>query len=143
MQSIKQECVKRMEGYGLDKGMVIAPFLKGDNVMISEYMNSTYKAVLYSLDDYAMAPGLKEAVEEFEKEYNAVVYHIIGTPLQFESRLGDYTYCLMYVNKDDSEWFVDRKDVAKMQCMAYVIGVDDEIGYIGVEKAMGGLYRKW
>ena len=137
MEKVKKECIERMEMLGLDQEMVIAPFLKGDNVMISEYLNKTFKAVLYDLGGY-MDSNLINRVKAFEDKFKSKVYHIIATPTEF-----GYMYSLLYVNNKESEWWVDKKEIEKGHTMADVIGIDEEIGYIGVDKAMGGLYRTW
>lgn len=143
-KTILNECKKRMRTLKLDKEMVIDTFIEDNRLMVSEYQNKMFKAVLYDVEGYTTAPQLKKAVDDFEKEYHATVYHVIGTPFRdFSSRLGVYTYSLLYVNNDDEEWEADAEDIKNKQTLAYVIGMCDEFGYIGVNNAMGGLYRTY
>lgn len=143
-ETILKECESRMKAYKLDKEMVIDAFIKDNELKVSEYQNGMFKAVLYNVEGYTTAPQLEKAVKDFEKKYNATVYHVIGTPFRdFNSRLGAYTYSLLYVNNDGGEWDNDARDIENKQALAYVIGMCDEFGYIGINNAMGGLYRTY
>ena len=77
---------------------------------------------------------LIRAINNFEKDYNAYVYHIIYT----ESNFGNL-YNMLYVSNNTEEWETDRKDLQNKECYAYVYNKSDEvcseIGLIGVEKA--------
>ena len=77
---------------------------------------------------------LIRAINNFEKDYNAYVYHIIYT----ESNFGNL-YNMLYVSNNTEEWETDRKDLQNKECYAYVYNrsneVCSEIGLIGVEKA--------
>ena len=143
-ETILKECKNRMKALKLDKGMVIDTFIEDNRLMVSEYQNEMFKAVLYDVEGYTTAPQLEKAVKDFEEKYHATVYHVIGTPFRdFNSRLGVYTYSLLYVNNDGGEWEADTEDIKHKQALAYVIGMCDEFGYIGVNNAMGGLYRTY
>ena len=144
-EKILDECLNRMKNLGLNNRMVIEKFKKGQRVLVSEYMDKNYKAVLCNVDGYTMAPGLKQAIKDFEKKHESTVYHVIATPFkEWNSRLGVYTYSLLYVKHNDLEWFIDNRDIEKRkQVLAYVIGTDDEFGYIGVGTWCGGIYRTW
>ena len=77
---------------------------------------------------------LIKAINEFEKEYNAYVYHIIYTKSNFGN-----LYSMLYVSNNAEEWKADRKDLQNKECYAYVYNKSDEvcseIGLIGIEKA--------
>ena len=77
---------------------------------------------------------LIRAINNFEKDYNAYVYHIIYT----ESNFGNL-YNMLYVSNNTEEWETDRKDLQNKECYAYVYNrsneVCSEIGLIRVEKA--------
>lgn len=77
---------------------------------------------------------LIRAINNFEKDYNAYVYHIIYT----ESNFGNL-YDMLYVSNNTEEWETDRKDLQNKECYAYVYNrsneVCSEIGLIRVEKA--------
>lgn len=77
---------------------------------------------------------LIRAINNFEKNYNAYVYHIIYTKSNFGN-----LYSMLYVSNNNEEWKADRKDLQNKECYAYVYNKSDEvcseIGLIGVEKA--------
>lgn len=77
---------------------------------------------------------LIRAINNFEKNYNAYVYHIIYTKSNFGN-----LYSMLYVSNNTEEWKADRKDLQNKECYAYVYNKSDEvcseIGLIGVEKA--------
>ena len=77
---------------------------------------------------------LIRAINNFEKKYNAYVYHIIYTKSNFGN-----LYNMLYVSNSTEEWGADRKDLQNKECYAYVYNKSDEvcseIGLIGVEKA--------
>ena len=76
---------------------------------------------------------LIRAINNFEKDYDAYVYHIIYTKSNFGN-----LYNMLYVSNNTEEWEVDRKDLQNKECYAYVYNKSDkvcsEIGLIGVEK---------
>lgn len=77
---------------------------------------------------------LIRAINNFEKNYNAYVYHIIYTKSNFGN-----LYSMLYVSNNTEEWKANRKDLQNKECYAYVYNKSDEvcseIGLIGVEKA--------
>lgn len=77
---------------------------------------------------------LIRAINNFEKNYNAYVYHIIYTKSNFGN-----LYSMLYVSNNTEEWKADRKDLQNKECYTYVYNKSDEvcseIGLIGVEKA--------
>ena len=77
---------------------------------------------------------LMRAINNFEKDYDAYVYHIIYTKSNFGN-----LYNMLYVSNNTEEWETDRKDLQNKECYAYVYNrsneVCSEIGLIGVEKA--------
>lgn len=77
---------------------------------------------------------LIRAINNFEKKYNAYVYHIIYTRSNFGN-----LYSMLYISNNTEEWKADRKDLQNKECYAYVYNKSDEvcseIGLIGVEKA--------
>ena len=95
---------------------------------------------LYMSDRYCIREvkdgemDLIRAINNFEKNYNAYVYHIIYTRSNFGN-----LYSMLYVSNNTEEWKADRKDLQNKECYAYVYNKSDEvcseIGLIGVEKA--------
>ena len=95
---------------------------------------------LYMSDRYCIREvkdgemDLIRAINNFEKKYNAYVYHIIYTKSNFGN-----LYSMLYVSNNTEEWKADRKDLQNKECYAYVYNKSDEvcseIGLIGVEKA--------
>ncbi len=83
----------------------------------------------------------KKRVEEFEKKYDALVYHVIRSFTEF-GELESY----MYVSDEEEEWEMDNEDIKDGLVFAYVNNLDDpmcsEFGTIGVKlTAAAGLAR--
>lgn len=114
-----EESKKRIELLGLEP-------------RFSEKLYMSHKYYIREVKDGEM--GLIRAINNFEKKYNAYVYHIIYT----ESNFGNL-YNMLYVSNNTEEWETDRKDLQNKECYAYVYNrsneVCSEIGLIGVEKA--------
>ena len=76
---------------------------------------------------------LIKAINEFEKEYNAYVYHIVYS----NTNIGQL-YTMLYVSSHEEEWESDRADIKEKQLYAYVWNRTDnycsEIGLVGIEK---------
>ena len=76
---------------------------------------------------------LIKAINEFEKEYNAYVYHIVYN----DTNIGQL-YTMLYVSSHEEEWASDRADIKEKQLYAYVWNRTDnycsEIGLVGIEK---------
>ena len=95
---------------------------------------------LYMSDRYCIREvkdgemDLIRAINNFEKNYNAYVYHVIYTRSNFGN-----LYSMLYISNNTEEWKADRKDLQNKECYAYVYNKSDEvcseIGLIGVEKA--------
>lgn len=82
----------------------------------------------------------KKFVEEFEKEHDCVVYHIIESNTSFGNLLN-----VFYVSRNTDEWEMDNDLIeSKCQCV-YVKNLTDEMcsefGYINYANALGGLIR--
>ena len=81
-------------------------------------------------------------VENFEKKYDAIVYHVIHQ----WTNIGEL-YSLLYVSSYEEEWEADKEDLKNEQCLAYVINIDmptcSEFGSIGVKKFCNCIARIW
>ena len=123
-----KECLTRMELSGLCNE-VIADFQKG------QLYKTERLGILYYLNDTEMA-----VVKDFEKEHNAVVYHILHSNTEFGELLA-----LLYVSKYKEEWQTDREDLKDNIALSYVYNVDcpdfSEFGSIGFAQRFGGLVR--
>ena len=79
-------------------------------------------------------------VEEFEKEYNALVYFGIRSYTAF-GKLDSF----LYVSDHEDEWEYDNADLKDGYVVAYVYNYDDhwcsELGGIAVKEKFGGLVR--
>ncbi len=125
----KQEAIERMKMLKLSNN-VIKEFEKEGVINMSEN-----GGILYWLDSDQQA-----IVDEFEKENNAVVYHVIHNFTQFGE-----LYALLYVSDDEDEWTYDREDIKIGCALAYVKNTTDdwcsEFGSIGIKPQYGGLVR--
>lgn len=131
----KQEAIKRMTALGLFKPCIKA-FIKYDEVQLSEPTGG-----LYEFSDDA---ELNENVQEFEREHDALVYHVIHSPIRIDGIVMDM-YNFLYVGDEEEEWVMDNDDIADGYVMAYVWNKSDdwlsEFGGIMVQGRFGGLAR--
>lgn len=125
----KQEAIHRMKMLNLH-GNVLREFEQEDRLNMSEY-----GGFLYWLSSEQQA-----IVDEFEAEWNALVYHVIHSYTSIGEML-----TLLYVSNYPEEWEYDRLDLAEGYPLAYVKNLDDpylsEIGSVGIECRIGGLIR--
>lgn len=135
----KQEALERLtilqKQYGLME-TVLKEFKEDNTIYYSEYINQNIQGILYwvsNKDEYT------EIVEEFEKKNNALVYHIISTPVIY----GGTLLSMLYVSKNQDEWKRDREDLKDGLPLAYCINLADpemaEVGGIQIKGANGGI----
>lgn len=80
------------------------------------------------------------AIEEFEREHNAVVYHVTEEQYEFGK-----CYDFFYVSQYAEEWEHDRQELREGYPVVWTQNVSDPIlsepGTIGFEGRYGGLLR--
>ena len=127
----KEEAIKRMEALGLFVPCIKA-FKDMDEVQLSEPTGGLY--------EFSSNKELTAKVQEFEKENNALVYHVIHTPTMEMDM-----YNFLYVSDYDEEWDMDRDDINNGYVLAYVwnttVDYFSEFGSIAVQDRFGGLVR--
>lgn len=125
----KAEALERMKMLKLHSN-VINEFQNQDKVNLSEY-----GGFLYWLND-----DQKKRVAEFEKKYDALVYHVIRSITEFGELLS-----YLYVSDSEEEWEMDREDLTNGTALVYVENLNDkwcsEFGSIGIQPSLGGLLR--
>lgn len=125
----KLEAIKRLKMLDI-YGQAITEFEKENVVNKSEH-----GGILYWLDEKE-----QEIVNEFEKKYNALVYHIIHNYTEFGE-----LYSLMYVSQYKEEWDYDKDDIKNHYACVFVKNMDEdafsEFGSIGIKSQFGGLVR--
>lgn len=125
----KTEALERMKMLKLHSN-VINEFQNQDKVNLSE--NGGF---LYWLND-----DQKRRVAEFEKKYDALVYHVIRNITEFGELLS-----YLYVSDSEEEWEMDREDLTNGTALVYVENLNDkwcsEFGSIGIQPSLGGLLR--
>lgn len=131
----KKEALKRMERFGISLNAV-RDFSGG---IVSESFPPYGRSFLVA--DKAQLRRIKD----FEEKENAVVYHAIRSP-RCENGISEME-CYLFVCKYEDEWSQDFADILDKKQIAYVFNRKDpqcsEMGYIGVEQAVGGLRRSW
>lgn len=131
----KAEAINRMKELGLFAPCIKA-FRDRDEVQLSEQTGGLYE---FSIDK-----ELTARVQEFERKNNALVYHVIHTPMRLEGEVMDM-YNFLYVSDYQEEWEVDNADIKEGYMLAYVwnktIDYFSEFGGIAVKGMFGGLVR--
>lgn len=126
----KKEAVKRLK------------MLKVHENVIKDFESGTINqsergGLLYWLDEEQ-----KRMVEAFEKEHNAVVYHVIHQ----HTNIGEML-CFLQVSDHPEEWHYDIEDIEDGQTLAYVMNLTmpdcSEFGSIGIRPSIGGVERIW
>ncbi len=125
----KQEALKRMKLLNFHPA-VIDEFVQQDKLNLSEF-----GGFLYWLDE-----SQQRAVEEFEREYNALVYHVIHSFAEFGELL-----TFLYVSSYPEEWDMDMHSLQSGMPIAYVKNLSQdcfsEFGSVGIRPNIGGLIR--
>lgn len=127
----KIEAINRMKALDLFEPCIKA-FEDRNEVQLSEMTGGLYE---FSRDE-----ELNAKIKEFEEEYNALVYHVIHTYINFGE-----LYSFLYVSNYQEEWEMDNKDIQVNYVMSYVWNKDcpdfSEFGSIGIRQKFGGLVR--
>lgn len=131
----KVEAINRMKELGLF-APCIKVFKSRDEVQLSEPTGGLY--------EFSSNKELTTKVQEFERENNALVYHVIHTPAMIDGEAMDM-YSFLYVSDYQEEWEVDNADIKEGYVLAYVwnktIDYFSEFGSIAVKGMFGGLVR--
>lgn len=131
----KVEAINRMKELRLFAPCIKA-FKDRDEVQLSEPTGGLYE---FSIDK-----ELTTKMQEFEKKNNALVYHVIHTPMRLDSEVMDM-YNFLYVSDYQEEYEVDNADIKEGYVFAYVwnktIDYFSEFGSIAVKGMFGGLVR--
>ena len=130
----KEEAIKRMKELGLFAPCIKA--FKRDEVQLSEPTGGLY--------EFSSDKELTAKVQEFEKENNALVYHVIHTHMMLDGEEMDM-YNFLYVSDYQEEWEMDQNDIKEGYALVYVwnktIDYFSEFGSIAVKEKFGGLVR--
>lgn len=130
----KAEAINRMKELGLFAPCIKA--FKRDEVQLSEPTGGLY--------EFSSDKELTAKVHEFEKENNALVYHVIHTPAMIDGEAMDM-YNFLYVSDYQEEWEMDNADIKEGYALVYVwnktIDYFSEFGSIAVKERFGGLVR--
>ena len=131
----KVEAINRMKELWLFAPCIKA-FKSRDEVQLSEPTGGLY--------EFSSNKELTTKVQEFERENNALVYHVIHTPAMIDGEAMDM-YSFLYVSDYQEEWEVDNADIKEGYVLAYVwnktIDYFSEFGSIAVKGMFGGLVR--
>lgn len=131
----KVEAINRMKELRLFAPCIKA-FKNRDEVQLSELTGGLY--------EFSSNKELTAKVHEFERKNNALVYHVIHTPMRLDGEVMDM-YNFLYVSDYQEEWEVDNADIKEGHVFAYVwnktIDYFSEFGSIAVKGMFGGLVR--
>lgn len=131
----KVEAINRMKELKLFAPCIKA-FKNRDEVQLSELTGGLY--------EFSSNKELTAKVHEFERKNNALVYHVIHTPMRLDGEAMDM-YNFLYVSDYQEEWEVDNADIKEGYVFAYVwnktIDYFSEFGSIAVKGMFGGLVR--
>lgn len=134
----REEAMERLKALRLHEN-VVRDFASG-KLNLSErtaLIPGNKRAIFGTL--YWLNEDEKKAVEEFETEYTAVVYHVMKYNTEFGIQ-----YAMLYVSKNEEEWEMDREDLNNGCGYAFV--TDEyvkELGLVGFKESGGGLVRVW
>lgn len=131
----KEEAIKRMEALGLFAPCIKA-FKNRDEVQLTEPTGGLY--------EFSADKELTVKVKEFEKDYSALVYHVIHSPIKIDGEFMDM-YNFLYVSNYSGEWEMDNSDIKDGYSLVYTwnktIDYFSEFGSIAVKPMFGGLVR--
>ena len=126
----KEEAIKRMRAMHVFND-AIKQFKNDDTVMVSE----PPLGGLYWLNEEQ-----KKMVQEFENEWNALVYLVVRT----NTNLGTMD-SIFYVSDYEEEWCMDDADIKENYACVYVVNHDmpdcSEFGTIAWKNVNGGILR--
>ncbi len=144
----REEAIKRLEilkSKGLKYLPAIKCFKEGKDIGLFEnqgFMKSVYYQVKLNTGDKGFYDKLYFKIQEFEKEYNGLVYLVLV------SHCSSGTLCdFFYVGDNKTQWEDDRNDLLDGYTCAYSYNMDNdlfsEIGEIGfkADPLCGGIYR--
>lgn len=127
----KAEAINRMKELGLF-APCIKNFEKYDEVQMSEVTGGLY--------EFSSNAELTAKVKEFEKEHDALVYHVIHTYTDFGEM-----YNFLCVTDYEEDWFWDNLSIKDGIVFCWVWNKDieyfSEFGSIEVQNRFGGLVR--
>ena len=131
------EAIVRLKMLGVHQN-VIDDFTGKGYYKGKRVINYSERGILYWVEN----DKWKEIISQFEKKYNALVYHVIYSRTNFGNMLS-----LLYVSDDEEEWEMDRGAIIEGYSYAYVENLDDpfcsEIGSICIKPFMGGVVRTY
>lgn len=126
----RMEAIKRMKKMNIFNN-AIKQFAEDHAVMMSE-------PPIGGL--YYLNTEQKEMVQDFENEYNALVYLVVRT----HTNLGMMD-SLFYVSDHKDEWEMDNENIAENLAFVYVVNHDmpdcSEFGTIAYRNVGGGILR--
>lgn len=129
-----KERLATMQANGLMPN-VAEDFEEDGRVNVSQRSGGVMPGILFWPDEEQ-----QRAIDEFEEENSALVYHAELTETGFGRLLS-----MFYVSKYEEEWPLDRDDLADMRPVVYVCNMDDplcsEFGTIAFRYANGGVVR--
>ena len=145
----REEAIKRLEILKT-KGLKYLPAIKcfkdGKDIGLFEnqggFMKSVYYQVKLNTGDGDFYDDLYLKIQEFEREYNSIVYLVLVSHTSFGT-LCDF----FYVSDHKEEWENDKKDLKEGYSYVYSYNMDDdfcsEIGEIAfkADPLCGGIYR--
>ena len=133
-KKMKEQAIKQMK------------VLKLNDKVIEDYIkdNKIYKTTNEEPYIVEITEEEKKLIENFEKKYAAIVFHVINVNSQILNQ-----YELLFVPDNKKNWKDDIRDIKNGYAISNTIIINTELnkqmvnktGIIGVENNNGGVYR--
>lgn len=128
----KQEALKRLK-------VITEHFNLGNNLVKYFEEDRLYYSYAYSMDTINYDPKYAEAVRTFERNRNALVYHVI----EAQTQDGYTLLSFLYVSDNEKDWMTEKLEGDEI--FTYTLCVEEQdysdMGWITLAAPMGYLMR--
>ena len=139
---------EKQKNEGLRRMKALCDYFNLGNKLVNYLKNGKlYYSYGYSMDKITYDSRYPVFVENFERQYNGYVYHVIEANTQFGKMLS-----FLYVSNDEAFWETECLEHVDNAIMSFSFILEDdnddcwfdgEIGSIGLKAPLGYLARAW